>query len=350
MTSAADGAAAPAIPLLSLKDVAIEYRVEAGVVKAVRGVSFDLAQGESLALIGESGCGKTTLGMGLLRLLPKPARIVEGEMSFRRRDGSIVDLVTLPSAELRDFRWNECAMVFQGALNSLNPVIKVRDHIFDTVRAHRRMARREVLGRAEELMKMVRLDPGRVLNSFPHELSGGMRQRVLIALSLLLDPQLLILDEPTTALDILTQRAIIEVLRDLRQRLGFSMIFISHDLGMAAELADRVATMYAGRIIEQGSVRDIFHRPRHPYTVALLNSVTPVKGDLIELQAIKGAPPSLLDLPSGCKFHPRCPWVQEGACLEEDPRLIEINGGAHDVACHHWQEVELQRQVVEPRA
>lgn len=339
----------PATPLLSLKDVVIEYRVEAGVVKAVRGVSFDLQQGESLALIGESGCGKSTLGMGLLRLLPKPARIVQGQMSFRHRDGTVVQLLDLPSSELRNFRWSECAMVFQGALNSLNPVIKVRDHIFDTVRAHRRMSRREVLDRADQLLRMVRLDPGRVLTAFPHELSGGMRQRVLIALALLLDPQLLILDEPTTALDILTQRAIIEVLRDLRRQLGFSMIFISHDLGIAAELADRVATMYAGRIIEQGSVRDIFHRPRHPYTVALLNSVTPVKGDLIELQAIRGAPPSLLDLPAGCPFHPRCPWMREGACLEQDPPLIDVDSGGHDVACHHWQEVELQRQVVEPR-
>ncbi len=319
MTSTPAAATAPATPLLSLKDVVIEYRVQAGVVKAVRGVSFDLEQGESLALIGESGCGKSTLGMGVLRLLPKPARIVEGQMSFRRRDGGIAELTTLPSDELRNFRWSECAMVFQGALNSLNPVIKVRDHVFDTVRAHRRMGRRELLERAEQLLRMVRLDPGRVLNAFPHELSGGMRQRVLIALSLLLDPQLLILDEPTTALDILTQRAIIEVLRDLRQKLGFSMIFISHDLGMAAELADRVATMYAGRIIEQGSVREIFHTPRHPYTVALLNSVTPVKGDLIELQAIQGAPPSLLDLPAGCKFHPRCPWMREGACLNGGP-------------------------------
>lgn len=348
MNATAAGALEATTPLLSLRDLVIDYQVEAGVVKAVRGVSFDLNPGESLALIGESGCGKSTLGMGLLRLLPKPARIVQGQASFRRRDGTTVELLSLGSDELRSFRWRECAMVFQGALNSLNPVIRVRDHIFDTVRAHRRMSRREVLGRAEELMRMVRLDPGRVLTAFPHELSGGMRQRVLIALSLLLDPQLLILDEPTTALDILTQRAIIEVLRDLRRRLGFSMIFISHDLGIAAELADRVATMYAGRIIEQGSVREIFHHPRHPYTVALLNSVTPVKGDLVELQAISGAPPSLLHLPPGCKFHPRCPWVREGACLEMDPPLIGVDSGAHDVACHHWQEVELQRQVVKP--
>ena len=348
MNATAVGAPEQTAPLLSVKDLVIDYRVQAGVVKAVRGVSFDLMQGESLALIGESGCGKSTLGMGLLRLLPKPARIVQGEMSYRRRDGSTAELLELPSVELRNFRWSECAMVFQGALNSLNPVIKVRDHIFDTVRAHRRMGRRAVLDRAEQLLKMVRLDPGRVLNAFPHELSGGMRQRVLIALSLLLDPQLLILDEPTTALDILTQRAIIEVLRDLRRPLGFSMIFISHDLGIAAELADRVATMYAGRIIEQGSVREIFHSPRHPYTVALLNSVTPVKGDLVELQAIKGAPPSLLSLPGGCKFHPRCAWMREGLCLEQDPPLIGIDSGAHDVACHHWEEVELHRQVVEP--
>lgn len=348
MNASAVGAVQPTTPILSVKDLVVEYRVQAGVVKAVRGVSFDLNHGESLALIGESGCGKTTLGMGLLRLLPKPARIVEGQISFQRRDGTMIQLLDLPADELRHFRWRECAMVFQGALNSLNPVIRVRDHVFDTVRAHRQMSRREVMERAAQLLRMVRLDPDRVLAAYPHELSGGMRQRVLIALSLLLDPELLILDEPTTALDILTQRAIIDVLRELRQQLGFSMLFISHDLGIAAELADRVATMYAGRIIEQGDVREIFHHPRHPYTVALLNSVTPVKGDLVELQAIPGAPPSLFALPTGCPFHPRCPWMREGPCLEREPPLAGIDGGAHDVACHHWQEVELQRQVVEP--
>lgn len=337
-------------PVLSLEDVVIEYRVEAGVIQAVRGISFDLAPGESLALIGESGCGKSTLGMGILQLLPKPARVVNGRVRYRRRDGTVVEVLDFDREELRAFRWSECAMVFQGALNSLNPVMRVKDHMFDTVRAHRRMGRKEVMERSERLLRMVRLDPGRVLNAFPHELSGGMRQRVLIALSLLLDPQVLILDEPTTALDILTQRAIIDVLRDLRRELGFSMIFISHDLGIAAELADRVATMYAGRVIEQGSVREIFHSPRHPYTVSLLESVAPVKGDLVELQAIKGAPPSLLELPPGCKFHPRCRWVREGLCLEQDPALTVVDSGGHDVACHHWRDVELERKVVEPHA
>src|SRR6266487_4230163 len=214
----------------------------------------------------------------------------------------------LSAEELRRFRWQECAMVFQAAQNALNPVARVWDHMLDTARAHRSMPRAEIRERSERLLAMVQLEPRRVLNAFPHELSGGMRQRVLIAMSLLLDPQILILDEPTTALDILTQRAIIEVLRAIRSQLRFAVLFISHDLSLAAELADRVATMYAGKIVELGTVRDTFYTPRHPYTVGLIKAVPPVAGDLFEISSIPGAPPSLLNLPSGCSFNPRCSY------------------------------------------
>lgn len=333
-------------PLLSVRDVEVEYGTRAGLVRAVRGVSFDLHANESLALIGESGCGKSTLGLALLRLLPKLARVPKGEVLYRQRDGERVNILDLDQEELRRFRWQEAAMVFQGALNSLNPVLKIADHMRDTVRAHRAMPREEMRARSEKLLRMVRLEPERVLNAYPHELSGGMRQRVLIAMSLLLDPQVLILDEPTTALDILTQRAIIEVLRSLREELGFAMIFISHDLGLAAELADRVATMYAGRIVELGGVRDVFYQPRHPYTVSLLKAVPPAVGELFELSSIPGAPPSLLRLPDGCPFHPRCPNVRPERCRDEEPPLLGVDGGSHLTACHYWREVQLEREVL----
>ena len=235
-------------------------------------------------------------------------------------------------------------MVFQGAMNSFNPVLRVWDQMLDTVRAHKAMSRDEVRERSVKLLRMVQLEPDRILKAYPHELSGGMRQRVLIAMALLLDPAVVILDEPTTALDILTQRAIIEVLRSLRQELDFAMIFISHDLALAAELADRVATMYAGRVIEQGDVRDIFYRPRHPYTVGLIKAVPPVVGDLPEIASIPGAPPSLLLLPSGCAFHPRCPYARD-RCAQDEP-VLEVVGEGHEVACHYWQEVQLQHHFV----
>jgi peptide/nickel transport system ATP-binding protein len=306
-------------------------------------VSFDLRPSESLALIGESGCGKTTLGLTLLRLLPRLGRTPKGSILYRARDGSVIDLLELDSEGLRRFRWQESAMVFQGALNSLNPVLRVRDQMADTVRAHRSMSREELREKSRKLLRMVQLDPERVLSAYPHELSGGMRQRVLIAMSLLLDPQVLILDEPTTALDILTQRAIIDVLRGLREQLGFAMVFISHDLALAAELADRVATMYAGRIVELGTVDEMFYRPRHPYTVGLLRAVPPLAGDLVEIGSIPGAPPSLLRLPSGCPFHPRCGYATD-RCREDEPPLYSVKD-AHTAACHYWEQVELKREV-----
>ena len=331
-------------PVLMVEGLTVEYRTQAGVVRAVREVSFDLHRNESLALIGESGCGKTTLGLALLRLLPKLGRTSAGAIRYRTRGGQVIDLLELDSDELRDFRWKECAMVFQGAMNSFNPVLRVWDQMLDTVRAHRAVSRDEVRERSLKLLRMVQLEPDRILKAYPHELSGGMRQRVLIAMALLLDPAVVILDEPTTALDILTQRAIIEVLRALRQELDFAMIFISHDLALAAELADRVATMYAGRVVEQGDVRDIFYRPRHPYTVGLIKAVPPVVGDLPEIASIPGAPPSLLLLPSGCSFHPRCPYARD-RCAEEEPLLGGVGEG-HEVACHYWPEVHLQHHLV----
>jgi peptide/nickel transport system ATP-binding protein len=232
-------------------------------------------------------------------------------------------------------------MVFQSALNALNPVMRIRDHFADTAKDHGEtngsLKGRALTERATECLQMVQLDPDRVLGSFPHELSGGMRQRVMIALGLLLNPRVLILDEPTTALDVLTQRAIIEVLRTLKDEHRFAMIFVSHDLSLAAELADRVATTYAGRIVELGEVERIFYHPRHPYTVGLLDAVPTLAGEQQELSSIPGSPPDLIDLPTGCKFHPRCPYATD-QCREEDPPLIEV-APAQTAACWHWEKV-----------
>ncbi len=291
--------------ILSVRNLEVEYRARRGLLKAVQGVSFDLHRGESITLVGESGCGKTTLGLSLVRLLPKQATIRNGEMLYQR-DTTQVDVIDLTPKQLRQFRWAECAMVFQGAQNAFNPVLRVWDQIWDTIKAHGGMAKPAARERALELLSMVQLEPRRVIDAYPHELSGGMRQRVLIAMSLLLDPQVLILDEPTTALDVLTQRTVIEVLRRLKEQLGFAMIFITHDLAVAAELADRVATMYAGRIVELGPVEEIFYRASHPYSLGLIRAVPTVTGAFMDLTAIEGSPPDLINPPSGCKFHPRC--------------------------------------------
>ncbi|HWS79448.1 MAG: ABC transporter ATP-binding protein [Actinomycetota bacterium] len=327
--------------VLSVRDLEIGYATGRGLVRAVRGVSFDLGDDESLAFIGESGSGKTTLGLSLVRLLPQNASIARGEIHFRTASEEALDLTTLDDEALRRFRWRECAMVFQSALNALNPVMRIRDHFADTAKDHGEtngsLKGRALTERATECLQMVQLDPDRVLGSFPHELSGGMRQRVMIALGLLLNPRVLILDEPTTALDVLTQRAIIEVLRTLKDEHRFAMIFVSHDLSLAAELADRVATTYAGRIVELGEVERIFYHPRHPYTVGLLDAVPTLAGEQQELSSIPGSPPDLIDLPAGCKFHPRCPYATE-RCREEDPPLMEVAPG-QAAACWHWEKV-----------
>ena len=335
--------------LLSVRGVDIGYRTgRRSRVTAVRGVGFDLHPGQSMALVGESGCGKTTLGLGLLRLLPRTGVVSAGEILFRRKDGRRVDVRALAREDLRRFRWNEAAMVFQGAMNAFNPVLRVRDHFLDTFRAHEgrgtRRTRAELLERSAELLELVRLDPARVLPAHPHELSGGMRQRALIALALALRPQLLILDEPTTALDILTQRAIVERLTELREELRFAMVFITHDLGLAAELADRVGTMYAGRMIETGTTRDIFHRSRHPYTRALIDSVPPVVGDLTVPESLPGGPPSIAALPDGCSFAPRCAHALP-RCSRTRPELDVLRarpaGLSHAAACLRAEDTAL---------
>ncbi len=330
--------------ILKVNNISIVYHTPKGNVQATTGVSFNLSKGEALALIGESGCGKTTLSLSLIRMLPNNAEVVEGEILYSR-DGRTRNVLDMQAGELRSFRWDECAMVFQGAQNAFNPVLRIRDQFADTAAAHGKSDKAWVQQRTLELFKLVRLDPHRVFNAYPHELSGGMRQRTLLALGVLLDPQIVILDEPTTALDILTQRAIIDVLKEMQARLGFSIIFISHDLALAAEMADRVATTYAGKIVELGGVDDMFYRPLHPYTLGLLRSVPKLDQGQDELGSIPGDPPNLIHPPPGCKFHPRCPFATDQCKLEEPP-LVEYSPG-HSAACWHTDKViETREEVV----
>jgi peptide/nickel transport system ATP-binding protein len=330
--------------LLSVEDLWVEYKTPFGWMQAVRGANLEIKRGESVALIGESGSGKSTLGFALLRMLVRSARITRGKATYRTSKGQTIDLVSLPDKEFRQIRWDEIAMTFQAAQNSLNPVMRVKDTFYETAKAHGKGDRKWVKERTLHLLQQVQLDPRRVYDAFPHELSGGMRQRVSIALSLLLEPELIILDEPTTALDIITQRAIIDVLRGLRKEHDFTMIFISHDLSLAAELADRVATMYAGEIVEYGPVRDVFYDPQHPYSVGLLNAVPPIQGEeFTELKAIPGTTPNLLQIPSGCPFHPRCPYHTE-ICLTNDPPLVEKKP-SHLAACHHSDRVTRDKEL-----
>lgn len=327
--------------VLRVEDISIEYKTRRGQVLATSHVTFDLRKGESLALIGESGSGKTTLSLALIRMLATSARVTEGRILYTR-DGVTRNVLELSTKELRAFRWQDCAMVFQGAQNAFNPVLRIRDQFADTARAHGHTDKDWIRERTLELLKLVRLDPERVYNSYPHELSGGMRQRTLLALGVMLDPQVVILDEPTTALDILTQRAVIEVLKEMQKKLNFSIIFISHDLALAAEMADRVATMYAGEIIEIGSVDQIFYECLHPYTLGLLRSVPKLSHGQDELISIPGNPPNLIDPPSGCKFHPRCLFATD-KCKVENPPLQPFDDG-HMAACWHTD------KVVEARA
>ncbi|WP_243224762.1 ABC transporter ATP-binding protein [Microbacterium sp. CIAB417] len=265
-------------PVLTARGVSIEYEVDPP-VKAVRDVSLTLHRGEILGLAGESGCGKTTLAYGLNRLLKAPALMTGGEIVFHDRDGDDIDIVGLEDEGLRAFRWDKISMVFQGAMNSLNPVISVKAQIFDVFDTHRPgMSRRAKTERAEELLRLVGVDPSR-LTSFPHELSGGMRQRVMIAMALALDPQVMIMDEPTTALDVVVQRGIIREIMRLREKLGFAVIFITHDLPMLLEISDRIAVMLQGEIVEQGTAEEIYRTPQHEYTRKLLSSFPSLRGE-----------------------------------------------------------------------
>ncbi|MEM3830991.1 MAG: ABC transporter ATP-binding protein [Sulfolobales archaeon] len=304
------------MPLLEVKGLKIYYFTLRGVVRAVDGVSFTLERGESIAIVGESGSGKSTLGYGLIKLVPAPGRIVEGEIIL---DGT--DIVKLPEEKVRrEIRWKRISMVFQGALNALNPVKRIGDQIADAILAHEEnTTKKEAIERAKELLKSVGIDPSRV-NNYPHEFSGGMKQRAVIAMALALNPDIVIADEPTTALDVVVQAQILNLLKRLKQERKMSIILITHDLSLVAELADRVAIMYGGKIAEIGISDDIYTEPMHPYTKGLLASI-PRLGGKRELVWIPGNPPDLRTPPPGCRFHPRCPYVMDICRVKEPPSI-----------------------------
>jgi oligopeptide/dipeptide ABC transporter ATP-binding protein len=309
-------------PLLEVRDLTVTFPTRTGVARAADGVSFSIAGGETLALVGESGSGKTVTALSLLRLLPEAARVApESRVLFDGRD-----VMALDAEALRRVRGAAMAMVFQEPMTSLNPVLSIGTQLAETVEAHERVSRRAALDRGAEMLALVGLaDPRRVLRQYPHELSGGMRQRALIAMALICRPRLLIADEPTTALDVTVQAQILELLASLRERLGMSLLLITHNLGVAAGVADRVAVMYGGRIAELAPSRDLFGHPAHPYTRGLLQAAPRLDGPPRPTPAIPGAVPPATHWPSGCRFHPRCPHAW-GRCQEE-PALLEAGPG-----------------------
>jgi peptide/nickel transport system ATP-binding protein len=321
-------AVAPVKPLLRVEELRVEFPTEDGVVHAVDGISYELARGQTLGIVGESGSGKTVSALTAMGLISKDAR-VSGRIEF---EGD--DLITLPADRMRTLRGNELAMIFQDPLSSLHPLHRVGWQLVEAIRAHRDLTTRAARERAVELLDLVGLpEPRRRLRAYPHELSGGMRQRTMIAMALANEPKLLIADEPTTALDVTVQAQILDLLRRLQRELGMAIVLVTHDLGVVAELADEVAVMYAGRIVERGSAAQIFASPQHPYTWGLLRSIPRLEGSADELVPIAGRPPSLIDRPSGCHFHPRCPYaLPDHARI--DPQLEPVpSEPGHAAAC-----------------
>jgi peptide/nickel transport system ATP-binding protein len=312
-------------PVLDIRDLYVEYLTDRGPVRAVEGVSFAIQPGEVFGLAGESACGKSTIAHSILRVLRPPAVITGGQILYK---GS--DVLKMEGSTIEGFRWAEVSMVFQSAMNSLNPVVKIEHQLTDVLMKHLGVDRSEARKRAEELMDVVNIDKQR-LAAYPHELSGGMRQRVVIAIALALKPSLMIMDEPTTALDVVVQKDILQQINQLKKEYGFSILFITHDLSLMVEFSDRIGIMYAGQLVELAPAGKILSEPLHPYTKGLLSSFPSITGARAKLSGIPGAPPNLLDPPIGCRFKPRCAeW--EGLEMEKSPRLREVAPG-HMVAC-----------------
>jgi len=332
----------PRESILEVKNLRTSFPTAGGFVHAVDNVSFNVRKGEALALVGESGCGKSVTAMSIMRLVAPPGRITAGEVRFKGKN-----LADLSEREMRTVRGNDIAMVFQEPMTSLNPVFKIGAQVAEAVRIHNKVSKKEAWKRAGEMLELVSIpDPIKRLDDYPHQLSGGMRQRVMIAMALSCDPELLIADEPTTALDVTIQAQIMELLASLQQRLGLAILLITHDLGVVAEFCERVVVMYTGRVVEESPVRELFATPAHPYTRGLLKSLPSVSaGDPSasnRLPTIKGMVPPISNLPRGCKFNPRCPDVMD-ICLGNEPARMIVSPG-HDARCYlHGDEADPER-------
>ena len=325
-------------PILSIRDLAVEFRTDDGIVHAVDGITYDVFPGETLGIVGESGSGKSVSTMALLGLIPQPpGRIVSGTAMFKGKD-----LLKLKKRELRQFRGEEVAMVFQDPMTSLNPVLKIGFQLGEAIKTHHpKEPDEKIKERVIELLRLVGVpNPDQRYSQYPHEFSGGMRQRAMIAMSIANSPSLLIADEPTTALDVTIQAQVLEVLKTVQAETHAATILITHDLGIVAELCERVLVMYGGRIVESGDVHTIFRAPRHPYTIGLMDSLPKLTEDEEWLRPIPGAPPSLINRPTGCAFHPRC-FLSQGRlkCREETPVLRKAEGTGHEAACHFSDEL-----------
>lgn len=322
-------------PLLDVRNLTVAYETAKGPVVAVRNVNLTIYPNETVGLIGESGSGKSTMAYAILRLLRQNTRIISGQVRILG-----TDIYALSPEELRKFRWEKVAMVFQSAMNALNPVMTVEEQIVDTLQSHRpAMSKAEARGRARELAELVRIDVKR-LNSYPHELSGGMRQRIVIAIAIALEPALVVMDEPTTALDVVVQRSILDQIREVQMQKGFSILFISHDFSLVMELANRIAIMYAGKIVETTDSSGLGGEAgrHHPYTDGLWNAIPKLIGKQVTIAGIPGSPPNLGQLPTGCAFHPRCSLADD-LCRRETPELHDIAG--RQIACHHVGQGEV---------
>jgi peptide/nickel transport system ATP-binding protein len=321
----------PAERILDVRGLRVAYATDAGAVVAVDRVDLTLSRGEFLGIVGESGCGKSTLLYAISRLLSPPAAIIGGEVLLHGRD-----MVTLTEDELRNIRWRELSVVMQSAMNALNPVLTVGAQMADACRAHSDMSAAEITARSREMLRLVSIDPIH-LQSYPHQLSGGMRQRAMIAMALLFTPELVIMDEPTSALDVVAQRSLMVQIKELQEQLGFAVIFVTHDMSLVSHFSDRLMVMYAGQVVELGSTRQVFERPLHPYTGGLLEAFPSIRGPKVELLGIPGSPPDLARHPVGCRFSPRCPLAVE-RCGISEPAQFDVDGDL--VRCFRYESAD----------
>ena len=333
--------------LLEIKDLVIKFHTDDGIVHAVNGLDLNLRAGETLGLVGETGAGKTTTALSIMGLIDSPpGRIHSGEIFYKDRD-----LLKISENEYLSVRGKEISMIFQDPMTALNPVMTVLDQIAEVIENHQGVKAKEAEERAIEMLKVVRIQPERA-NDYPHQFSGGMKQRVVIAIALACKPSLLIADEPTTALDVTIQAQVLEMMKDLRREFNTSMIMITHDFGIVAETCDHVAIMYAGEIVEAGTLKDIFHNARHPYTIGLFGAIPDLEKDTEFLYQIEGLMPDPMDLPSGCPFSPRCVYA-EALCSEQKPEKINLPGEEHTIKCHIYsgslatKEVTRENQINE---